>query len=98
MNAYSPKPKRVEVLCLTYGEPPTNDWWTQTRYSLSILNRLTRRVAPIPAWVTPIIAAKRARIRSKTFRQEKWNSPLEEISRKQVAALQAQLNTMRPEI
>lgn len=90
--------KRVEVLCLTYGEPPTNDWWTQTIYSLSILNRLTRRVAPLPRYIIPLIAAKRGRLRSKAFNAEKWNSPLEGISRRQVSALQQQLAQMRPNI
>jgi ferrochelatase len=90
--------KRVEVLCLTYGEPPTNDWWTQTIYSLSILNRLTRRVAPLPRYITPIIAAKRGRFRSNTFNAENWNSPLEEISRRQVAALQSRLSQLRTEM
>ena len=40
--------RREEVLCLTYGEPPEHEWRPQFAYSLSILNRLTRRVAPIP--------------------------------------------------
>lgn len=92
-----PPRKRVEVLCLTYGEPPENTWWVQTRYSLSILNRLTRRVAPLPLWLTPIIAAKRGRFRAKSFRAEKWSSPLEEISEQQVAALQKQLTKADPE-
>jgi len=88
----SQRRRRIEVLCLTYGEPPSNSWWEQSKYSLSILNRLTRRVAPIPRWVTPIIAAKRGRFRSKMFRAENWTSPLEEISRAQVVELQKRLN------
>ncbi|MGI8904898.1 MAG: ferrochelatase [Candidatus Sumerlaeaceae bacterium] len=90
--------KRVEVLCLTYGEPPTNGWWTQACYSLSILNRLTRRVAPIPLYVMPIIAAKRGRFRSKMFHAENYHSPLEDISRRQVAAIQRELNAAQPDV
>jgi ferrochelatase len=90
--------KRVEVLCLTYGEPPTNDWLTQTAYSFSILKRLTLRVAPIPKYILPVIAAKRGRFRSRMFRAENWHSPLEDISRRQVAALQKELSAARPDV
>ncbi len=90
--------RRVEVFCLTYGEPPENTWWEQTKYSLSILNRLTRRVAPLPLWLTPIIAAKRGRFRAKMFKAEGWSSPLEELSQRQVNALQKQLSESHPDI
>lgn len=92
------KKPRVEVLCLTYGEPQENVWRPQYEYSLSILNRLTRRVAPIPKFVTPLLAARRGRIRAKNFNEIGWNSPLEEYSRRQVEALQQRLEAVRPEV
>jgi protoporphyrin/coproporphyrin ferrochelatase len=92
------KRRTVEVLCLTYGEPPENTWAVQTTYSLSILNRLTRRVAPIPRYITPLIAARRGWIRAKTFREKNWRSPLEEISVRQVTALEQRLKAARPDL
>ncbi len=89
--------RRVEVLCLTYGEPEENLFWPQFQYSLSILNRLTRRVAPIPKFVTPLLAARRGLIRARTFREKNWNSPLEKISERQAEVLGELLSEMRPE-
>lgn len=86
----------MEVLCLTYGEPPVNGWRPQYAYSLSILNRLTRRIAPIPRFVTPLIAARRAWIRSRDFTRLGWQSPMETISRRQVEALQDELAAADP--
>ena len=97
-RAADSKRRIVEVLCLTYGEPPENTWAAQTTYSLSILNRLTRRVAPIPLYITPLIAARRGWIRAKTFRKLNWRSPLEEISARQVAALEQRLKAARPDL
>lgn len=85
-------------MCLTYGEPAENEFTPQFLYSWSILNRLTRRVAPIPRFVTPLLAARRGNERVKKFSELGWNSPLEENSRKQVEALRARLNEMRPDI
>ncbi|MCB2154390.1 ferrochelatase [bacterium] len=88
--------KRVAVLCLTYGEPAQLDWRSQYEYSLSILNRLTRRVAPIPKFITPLLAARRGLIRKKTFTEEGYHSPLEPISDAQAKALKEQLSAKRP--
>jgi len=89
---------KVTVLCLTYGEPPENKFVPQFRYSWSILNRLTRRVAPIPLVVTPLLAARRGRERAIKFNEIGWNSPLENHSRAQVAALQENLQQQRPDV
>ena len=90
--------RRVQVYCLTYGEPAENIFAPQFEYSLNILNRLTRRVAPIPRFVTPLLAARRARIRCQTFNEKGWNSPLEKISDQQAAILEQQLRELRPDI
>lgn len=88
--------RRVDVFCLTYGEPAEARWRPQYEYSLSILNRLTRRVAPIPKFVTPLLAARRGRIRVRTMIEENFRSPLEEHSRAQVNALQEALRRRDP--
>ncbi|MGF1571796.1 MAG: ferrochelatase [Sumerlaeia bacterium] len=93
----STEKKRVHVFCLTYGEPPENKWYPQFQYSWLILNRLTRRVAPIPKFITPLLAARRGLIRTKTFNDLGWNSPLEEISKKQVQVLQKIFDRIDPE-
>jgi ferrochelatase len=89
--------RRVTVLCMTYGEPASNDWRPQFNYSLSILNRLTRRVAPIPRFVTPLLAARRGRIRSQTFNEMGYHSPLDAISAAQAAAIARHLAAMHPD-
>ncbi|MBX3730280.1 MAG: ferrochelatase [Candidatus Sumerlaeia bacterium] len=89
--------RRVLVLCLTYGEPAENEFAPQYEYSLLILNRLTRRVAPIPRFVTPLLAARRARKRIATFREKNWSSPLEGISARQAAVLAELLAEARPD-
>lgn len=88
--------RRVLVVCLTYGEPEENRWKPQFDYSLSILNRLTRRVAPIPRFVTPLLAARRALIRAKTFEEKGWNSPLERISEEQAQVVRELLAEREP--
>lgn len=93
-----PRRRRVHVFCLTYGEPAENDFAPQFEYSLNILNRLTRRVAPIPRFVTPLLAARRARIRCATFRELGWNSPLEGISARQGEILGELLRERRPDV
>ncbi len=91
------KRKKVQVFCLTYGEPAENTFPPQFEYSHLILNRLTRRVAPIPKFVTPLLAARRARERCRTFIEKEWNSPLEEITLKQVEQIDELLSEMRPD-
>lgn len=92
------KKSRIDVYCMTYGEPYENDFLPQFRYSLSILNRLTRRVAPIPKFVTPLLAARRALIRKKMFNEMGYNSPLEPISDAQAKKIAAALKRLRPGI
>ncbi|MBI1290806.1 hypothetical protein GC173_06125 [bacterium] len=87
---------RVEVLCLTYGEPATNGFAEQFEYSLNILNRLTRRVAPIPAFVTPLLAARRARARSAMFNEMGYSSPLDGISERQARLIGEKLAALDP--
>lgn len=94
----APPKKRVLVLCLTYGEPHSNDWRSQFEYSLSILNRLTRRVAPIPKFVTPLLAARRGLARKKMFNEMGFNSPLEQITEAQVAKIADALKRRRPDV
>ncbi|MDX1971500.1 MAG: ferrochelatase [Candidatus Sumerlaeia bacterium] len=89
--------KRVHVFCLTYGEPEENKWYPQFEYSWLILNRLTRRVAPIPKFITPLLAARRGLIRCKNFNELGWNSPLEKISAEQVKVLTKHFQSMRPD-
>lgn len=88
---------RIDVLCLTYGEPKDNVFKPQFQYSLNILNKLTRRVAPIPRFITPLLAARRARIRVRDFSADHFNSPLEFMSHKQVEQLQKTLSELRPD-
>lgn len=75
------------VVVLTYGEPPTASFSAQLKYSWRILLGLTRAVAPIPVWVLPMIALSRARSRVKLWTGERYNSPLEPITRAQAKAL-----------
>jgi ferrochelatase len=88
--------KRVALLCFTYGEPPTTRFGEQFFYSWSILNRLTRMVAPIPKAVTPLIALYRGRIRKRLWTEEGYSSPLEAITIRQVAAIREAVTSARP--
>ncbi len=88
--------KRIEVLCLTYGEPAKNNWRPQFDYSLSILRRLTLRVANIPRPILPLIAARRGWIRRNMFRKAGYSSPLEKITDAQVQQLQKMLEEQLP--
>jgi ferrochelatase len=85
------------VVLVTYGEPPTADFFAQLRYSWRILLGLTRSVAPIPVPVLPLIALKRARLRSRTWRGERYGSPLEPITRAQAEGLAAALARLAPD-
>ncbi len=79
------------AVLLTYGEPPTADFRRQFAYSWRILWDLTRLVAPIPPFVIPMIAWSRARLRVKTWQEERYGSPIEAITRQQADALQGAL-------
>jgi len=82
----------VDVILLTYGEPPAQRFWDQWQYSNRILFKLTRLVAPIPRFIVPLIGAMRGRGRVKMWKEENYNSPLESITRQQADALQDTLN------
>lgn len=75
--------KTRHVVLLTYGEPPTPDFFAQLKYSWRILLGLTRTVAPIPKPVLPIIALSRARSRRSLWTRERYGSPLESITNAQ---------------
>ncbi|MBI4541799.1 MAG: ferrochelatase [Gemmatimonadetes bacterium] len=85
------------VILVTYGEPPTAAFGPQLVYSWRILLGLTRSVAPIPRWVLPIIALRRARLRQRVWAKERYLSPLESITRLQAEGLRAALATAAPE-
>ncbi len=79
------------VVLLTYGEPPAARFMPQLAYSWRILWGLTRRVAPIPPFVLPIIALARARFRVGLWRQHAYTSPIEAITGAQALALERAL-------
>lgn len=88
--------KTRHVVLVTYGEPPTPGFLAQLRYSWRILLGLTRRVAPIPLAVLPLIALKRARQRRGLWNAERYASPLEAITRAQSTGLTAILDRLDP--
>lgn len=79
------------VVLITYGEPPTPAFGMQLKYSWRILLGLTRRVAPIPVWLLPVIAMSRARFRNRLWSREQYGSPLEAITCAQAEGLHAAL-------
>jgi protoheme ferro-lyase len=83
---------RRHVVALTYGEPPIARFGPQLAYSWRILWNLTRRVAPIPPIVLPLIAGARARQRVALWRSHGYASPIEAITREQARALEAALD------
>lgn len=85
--------KSRHVVLLTYGEPPTPRFVDQLVYSWRILLGLTRSVASIPAPLLPIIAVSRARLRNRMWRDERYGSPLEAITRTQAERLATELST-----
>lgn len=82
----------IDVIAITYGEPSTNSFGEQWRYSNRILSKLTRLVAPIPAIAVPFIGAWRGYTRTKLWTAEKFSSPLQSISRRQVECIQNALH------
>lgn len=87
----------VTVLLLTYGEPAQARFADQYSYSLLILRRLTKIVAPIPSPVMPLIALLRGRGRVKTWREEEYSSPLERITEEQAAGIRSELARTDPD-
>ncbi|NUP90628.1 MAG: ferrochelatase [Candidatus Sumerlaeia bacterium] len=87
---------RTLIIALTYGEPQQPDFRSQFTYSLNILRRLTRLVAPIPRPLLPLLALRRARLRVKTWRRERFTSPLEPITLAQGQGLAERLRGLAP--
>ncbi len=81
----------IHVVLVSYGEPPQARLIDQYLYSYRILTKLTARVAPIPKFLFPIIGAYRAFGRKRTWLEQDYSSPLEEITQAQVSALKAAL-------
>jgi ferrochelatase len=79
------------AVLLTYGEPPAAAFRSQLAYSWRILWGLTRRVAPIPPFVLPLLALWRARTRVGLWRGHGYSSPIEAITAAQARALEAAL-------
>jgi len=85
----------IDIVLITYGEPPRASFLEQWRYSNRILMKLTRRVAPIPKLAVPLLGAWRGYNRMKTWRAENYASPLEEITQRQATFLQKALDERR---
>ena len=83
---------KIGVVLSTYGEPSRNSFAEQWTYSYRILQRLTQKVAKIPAPVLPIIATSRAVGRVKSWRENDFVSDLEPLHAKTVAALAKELD------
>ena len=84
------------VVLVTYGEPPDSNFYDQLVYSWRILMGLTLSVAPIPKYVLPLIALKRAWSRMSLWSAEKYQSPLEPITRHQVDDVAEALARLAP--
>lgn len=87
----------IDIILITYGEPPQPKFWEQWRFSLRILQKLTRLVAPIPSFIMPFFAAYRAFIRMRLWKKENFSSPLEYITTTQAEHLSHLLRTLYPE-
>jgi ferrochelatase len=85
-----------DVILLTYGEPPRAELRSQFEYSRRILDGLTRLVAPIPRWLVPALAARRALLRTVTWRTERYGSPIEALTREQAQGLSEALAARAP--
>ena len=86
-----PSVKTQHIVLVTYGEPPEARFTDQLQYSWRILLGLTRTIAPIPRVLLPMIAVARGRLRTRTWRDEHYSSPLEPITARQARALEAEL-------
>jgi protoporphyrin/coproporphyrin ferrochelatase len=82
---------RVGVILATYGEPRENGFAAQWMYSYRILRGLTRKIAPVPAALFPIIATARALNRVKLWREHQFGSPLEPVHEQTVALVEERL-------
>ena len=85
-----------DIILLTYGEPARAELRSQFEYSRRILHGLTRLVAPIPRWIVPALAARRALLRTLTWRSERYGSPIEALTGEQARGLAAALAARAP--
>lgn len=86
--------KAIDVVLTTYGEPTRNSFIEHWKYSSRILWKLTRRVAPIPAFAVPFIGAYRGWLRTSTWQRSGYLSSLESITEKQRGALERKLHEL----
>jgi protoporphyrin/coproporphyrin ferrochelatase len=89
---------RTGIILTTYGEPQRNSFAEQWIYSYRILKGLTRKIAPIPAPLLPIIATARARGRVRMWNQHSFNSPLEPLHQQTARALEDELSRRGGEV
>lgn len=89
---------KVDVVVVTYGEPPQASFLDQWGYSNRILNKLTRLVAPIPKFVVPFLGAWRGYGRMKDWQELNYSSPLESITVQQADGLLRELQALDPAI
>ncbi|HOE10986.1 MAG TPA: ferrochelatase [bacterium] len=89
---------QVAVILVTYGEPEENSLGVHYDYSKRILKRITRKVAPIPDRVVPLIAAWRAVTRYLSWRRHGYRSALNEITIRQGKSLQLSLKEKCPSV
>jgi protoporphyrin/coproporphyrin ferrochelatase len=85
------------VILVTYGEPPDPGFVQQLVYSWRILLGLTLSVAPIPKYVLPLVALKRAIARNRMWSGEQYGSPLERITRNQADDMAEALHRLAPD-
>ncbi len=88
----------VDVILVTYGEPPQPKFIDQWGYSNRILSKLTKLVAPIPSVAVPFIGAMRGYSRVKLWKESGYFSPLEEITEKQAQGISKELKERMPDV
>ncbi|HPA47398.1 MAG TPA: ferrochelatase, partial [bacterium] len=86
------------AILVTYGEPEKNSVPIHYDYSKRILKRITQKVAPIPDYAIPVIAAWRAVSRYLSWRKYGYRSPLNEITMRQGESLESHLKEKCPSV
>lgn len=89
--------KSTSVYLITYGEPGNLNTRDHYAYSLSILKRLTLKVAPIPRVLLPPLAFYRGWVRRRFWKSRRYLSNLESITERQALKLKAVLEKSDPE-
>lgn len=88
--------KSTTVFLITYGEPGNLSVRDHYAYSLSILKRLTLRVAPIPRVLLPPLAYYRGWLRRRFWKSRRYLSNLESITENQALRLETLLRKRDP--